>query len=176
MKSKCYSGIGSRKSPPEVLALMTEIAGYLKRQGYWLRTGAADGADLAFGHGLGAGSRVIYYLPWKNYNMARIPLPCKIGCNEPTDEAIAIAKTLHPNPAACSESVWKLHGRNCHIVSGVKLDSPSEFVILWTPKGERVGGTAMAWAYAEKLGIPVLNLANLDTLSIDYVIDWLNST
>ncbi len=168
--SKVFSGIGSRSCPPEVCNLMTQIAAWLAEQGYWCRTGAADGADLAFGRG--AGNKTIYYLPWSNYNEAKIFAQhptinypdnpnCIIGCETASPEAIAIAKTLHPNPEACSDSVWKLHGRNCHIINGAKLDSPSEFVLYWCPEvdNQPTGGTAMGVNYAKSIGVPTLSLA-----------------
>ena len=46
-----YAGIGSRKTPNEVLSLIVEIAEYFARMGFILRSGGADGADSAFAAG-----------------------------------------------------------------------------------------------------------------------------
>ena len=48
-----YTGIGARRTPPEVLALMTRAAFALLKRGYVLRSGHAIGADSAFERGRG---------------------------------------------------------------------------------------------------------------------------
>lgn len=45
--SRSYTGIGSRSTPPEVLERLRDLAAALAREGYELRSGAADGADMA---------------------------------------------------------------------------------------------------------------------------------
>lgn len=40
-----YAGIGSRSTPPDVLAFMEELGQTLATAGYALRSGAAQGAD-----------------------------------------------------------------------------------------------------------------------------------
>ena len=59
-----YTGIGSRKTPKTILKLFTEVAIYLSKQGYILRSGGAKGADQAFERG--AAKKEIY-LPWRNF-------------------------------------------------------------------------------------------------------------
>lgn len=46
-----YAGIGSRESPPGILALMVEVGKFLAQKGYVLRSGGADRADKAFEQG-----------------------------------------------------------------------------------------------------------------------------
>ena len=41
-----YTGIGSRKTPPGILAQMSELAAFLARSGWVLRSGGAPGADF----------------------------------------------------------------------------------------------------------------------------------
>ena len=48
-----YAGIGSRKTPDDVLAFMQRIAQWLAKRNYILRSGAAQGADTAFENGAG---------------------------------------------------------------------------------------------------------------------------
>jgi predicted Rossmann fold nucleotide-binding protein DprA/Smf involved in DNA uptake len=43
-----YTGVGSRKTPPDVLSLMTRIATHLDSLGKILRSGGAKGADDLF--------------------------------------------------------------------------------------------------------------------------------
>ena len=62
--------------------------------------------------------------------------------------------------------------RNVYQVLGKDLNTPSEFVICWTPDGAetanersiKTGGTGFAIALADSLGIPVYNLANPESL------------
>lgn len=45
---KFYTGVGSRETPAEYLAIMTELATYLNKTGWTLRSGGSWGADEAF--------------------------------------------------------------------------------------------------------------------------------
>ena len=65
----------------------------------------------------------------------------------------------------------KFMTRNVYQVIGKDLESPSKFVVCWTPKGEIVGGTAQAMKLAQKLDIPIFNLYNANTKNelIDFV-------
>ena len=54
---RSYAGIGSRKTPPHVLAAMTQIAEALAERGYILRSGGAGGADSAFEKGAGSAKK-----------------------------------------------------------------------------------------------------------------------
>lgn len=49
---KYYSGVDSRKTPPNILDLMTKVAQKLAGQGWVLPSGGADGADSAFETGV----------------------------------------------------------------------------------------------------------------------------
>lgn len=160
----CYAGIGSRKSSTQICDLMTRIAVYLREKNYWLRTGAADGADLAFAKG--AIGKCIYYLPWQNYNwptrnVGETGMMPKIACTEPTEAAINLAGNFHPAWQNCKDSVKKMHGRNMHIISGTNLDSPVRFVVAYCEYdslGGFVGGTGQALRYAKSLNLPIINL------------------
>ena len=46
-----YAGVGARKTPEPVLAVMRRMAWYLVEKGWHLNTGGADGADTAFVEG-----------------------------------------------------------------------------------------------------------------------------
>jgi len=52
-----YAGIGSRKTPPDILALMEACAYKLARYGWNLRSGGAPGADQAFERGVAQANR-----------------------------------------------------------------------------------------------------------------------
>lgn len=155
---RTYAGIGSRRTPPDMLRHMTRIALRLAEHGYCLRSGGADGADAAFE--AGTGQREIF-LPWRGFNNNPSPL---FG---PTDEAIAASAAVHPRWNALKEPARLLMGRNAHQVLGADLRSHVDFVLCWTPDGcsserERsgeTGGTGQAIALADRHGIPVFNLA-----------------
>jgi hypothetical protein len=172
--------IGSRKTPPNMLTLITQIASWLAQQGYYIRTGAADGADWA--SLLGAKDKTILYLPWEVYQADKLNylykhenLNFKIGCTSPTNDAIALAEKYHPSHGNWTLGVAKLMGRNMHIISGINLDKPVEFVIYWAEEVDShvYGGTGQGIRYARDLGIPVCNLYFEDTF--EKVKLWLNN-
>lgn len=146
-----YTGIGSRESPQNILNFMTVIAQWLYNRNFILRSGGTDGADTAFEKG--AGNKKEIYLPWKGFNnnssfLYTIP-----------KDAFEIASKVHPAWNKCSSTAKKLHARNVLQVWGKDLHTFSKFVVCWTKGGKPVGGTATAIKLAEKVGIPVFNLA-----------------
>lgn len=157
---KTYAGIGSRQTPKEILELMTIIGVKLRDKGYILRSGGANGADTAFTLGIERKDTEIF-LPWNGFNDSSSNF---VGAS---DEAMRIAKSIHPAWDKCSQGAKKLHGRNVHQVLGKDINPKtySHFVICWTPDGKDVGGTATAIKLARQANIRVLNLANLDDLN-----------
>lgn len=136
--------------------LLTILARQLAREGYTLRSGGAPGADLAFEAGAGARKRI--YLPWRGFNGSDSPL------HEFSPDLLARAEAEaaahHPRWRQLPEAARRLHTRNVFQVLGDDLDSPSEFVICWTPRGELVGGTAQALRIAASHGVTVANLGS----------------
>ena len=151
---KFYTGIGSRATPDDICELMTKVAAKLSRDHWTLRSGGADGADLAFEKG--AANKEIF-LPWKGFNGNESPL------YNTKKEAFDIAEKAHPNWPACRQAVKKLHARNVHQVLGQDLKAPSQFVVCWTPNAELVGGTRTALVLAQENDIPIFNLALPET-------------
>lgn len=151
---KLYTGIGSRKTPPEILRIMSDIASFLALHGWTLRSGGAEGADSAFEHGCdkGNGGKEIY-LPWEGFNGNQSEL-----CMIPTG-AFVIAQKFHPNWGACSYTVKLFHARNVMQVLGLHLDIPSAFVVCWTPDGRGEGGTGQALRIARAYDITIFDLA-----------------
>jgi len=146
-----YAGIGSRKTPTEILTLMAMIARVLCTHGWILRSGGALGADKAFY--IGAANQTEIMSPWNGYNGFQ---------GSPSKEAIELASKYHPNWQACSQGARKLHGRNSEILLGKDLNTPVEMVICWTPKGLITGGTGLALRIAQDRNIPIFNLATCD--------------
>ena len=151
---KTYTGIGSRKTPKDILSIMVRFGAAMAQEGILLRSGGADGADAAFETGCDVenGQKEIY-LPWRGFNNHSSKLYTTMR------EAYEIASQLHPAWGSCNQAAQKLHARNCHQILGPNLDDPSGFVVCWTPGVEVVGGTATAINLAKQRGIKVLNMA-----------------
>lgn len=159
---KAYAGIGSRETPTAVQEQMRYIASSLGRQGWTLRSGAADGADWAFEIGardIGTFGKPLpeIYLPWQGFNGSDSPL-------FEVEDAFArvIAARHHPAWATLSQSARKMHTRNVHQVLGPGCNTPSKFVLCWTKGGKGKGGTGQAIRIAQAHGIPVYDMATYD--------------
>lgn len=156
MTGNSYAGIGSRKTPSNVLADMVEIGSRLAQMGLILRSGGAEGADTAFENGAlrVQGSQTEIFVPWKGFR----PLRGDIVMNDP--RAREIAQTFYTSGpwVSTSEGVKKLMSRNVHQILGKGLDDPVKFVVCWTQNGEAIGGTGLALRLAESRNIPVFNL------------------
>lgn len=167
--TKSYAGIGSRKTPAEILVSMTQIALKLKDH-MVLHSGAADGADLAFEYGADINKKI--FVPWKGFSGRDqlYPIP---------PEAFKMASEAHKYWHYLTNGAQALMARNCQQVLGENLDDPVEFVICWTPDGceddktrsKETGGTGLAITIASRNGIPVFNLKN--EFSKDFVINTL---
>lgn len=142
-----YAGIGSRKTPPEILTIMANIGTAFSAEGFILRSGGALGADSAFASGVSLDAKEIYR-PEHN-----------------TPESYAIAERFHPAWDRCSDYARALHGRNSLIVLGKDCDDPVDFVVCWTPRGTANGGTGQAIRIAYSYDIPVFNLFNVEQLN-----------
>lgn len=156
---KYYAGIGSRETPPKVLALIHHIAGQLHDKGYRLRSGGADGADTAFEWGACGISDI--YVPWEGFNGRTT------GIDRGMDVVLrSIAQRHHPHWSSLSSAARKLMTRNvAQIIGGLYnfrhefVPQQSEFVICWTPNGEGGGGTGQALRVAASYDVPVYDLA-----------------
>lgn len=148
-KSMTYAGIGSRDVPANILSQMTEVAKMLASMGYTLYSGGAKGSDKAFEAGAGQSKEIFY-------------------ANDATDTTRNIAKEIHPAPGALKGIGLDLMARNTHQVFGSDLNSPVDFVLVYTADGaestadrtRETGGSGQAIDMASRKGIPVINLAN----------------
>jgi len=150
---KYYTGIGSRKTPKDILSLITIISSYLSKKGYILRSGGAEGADKAFEKGV-IGELKEIYLPWPNFNKSKeifVPI---------SEKALKMAEKFHPCWNNLKNGARKLHARNCYQILGANLDNPSSFVICWTFGGKERGGTAQSLRIAKNYNIKIFNLGN----------------
>lgn len=155
-----YAGIGSRKTPSNILSIMTNVAKQLDENNCILRSGAAEGADTAFEKGVHSNRKEIY-LPWLNFRNH----PSKLVGN---DKCMQLMQDIHPAWHKCSQAAKKLHARNVKQILGNALNDPVDFVLCWTEDGTLNGGTATAIRIANSLDIPVFNFGkyNEEILSI----------
>jgi len=169
-KSLRYAGVGSRRTPENIINEMKKLGGELAEEGYTLLSGKADGADKAFEETAGAKKEIF----------TREHIANKTFGEDITKLAIEIMKAVHPSPDKLTKYQEELMARNAFQVLGPNLDSPVDFLIAWAPlndKGEVVvdadgrfhggkddprstGGTGQAIALAAALGIPVINMAD----------------
>ena len=157
-----YAGIGSRRTPARVLAVMTRTAAELGKRGWMLRSGGARGADAAFERGAAetpAGAEI--FLPWNGFG-ERLP---RTGRREAAVNREAEEETARHHPAwqDLSRGVRKLMARNAQIILGRRPLSrplPVRFVIGWTPgsTAREQGGTGQGYRIALWQGIPVCDL------------------
>lgn len=169
---KYWTGVGSRSTPEHILKIMRAVAHKLAVKGYTLRSGGADGADIAFEYGSDDvnGSKEIY-ISWDNpksthgriyYHNNRDVF--KLDLSPKKEDAMILASEIHPAWDRCSQAAQKLHARNMFQVLGYRLDKPSSFLICYAiPQGDSVkGGTRTAFECARRHGIPVFNMYEKD--------------
>jgi hypothetical protein len=154
--SRYYAGIGSRETPQDILKVMQTVGRMLAARGWVLRSGHADGADMAFERGCDQmGGEKEIYLPWYRFNGSSSRL------HKIPDWAFEQASEIHPNWQYLKAPVKKLHARNILQIMGPSEDSPLvEVVLCWTPDGRAIGGTATALALAATLSIDIVNMAS----------------
>lgn len=169
MTNRAYAGVGSRATPPPVLVRMRDLAAELAGARFELRSGAADGADIAFEQGCDSvGGDKSIFLPWPGFQ-GRHP-EANASTFLPAPRAFEIASTVHPAWSRLTRGPRALHARNSHQALGKSLDEPSLFTICWTSDGaetardttSKTGGTGTAIRLSSLHGIPVFNLARED--------------
>ena len=153
-----YAGVGARKTPAPVLAVMRRMARYLAEKGWHLNTGGADGADTAFVEGSPALCTV--FLAWEDYN-GWTGAECVTLGEKALAKLEPFAAAHHDAWERCSPRVRKLHARNVAVIGGVDITPPASAVVCWTEGGRATGGTGLAIRLAESAGIPVFNLASV---------------
>lgn len=90
------------------------------------------------------------YIPWHGFNGSTSELL-------PSWRSYNIAEKYHPRWDYLNQGGQKLMARNVHQVLGTDLNTPSEFVICWTPNGSGSGGTGQALRLAKDYNIPVFD-------------------
>lgn len=162
-----YAGVGSRLTPQPMLKIMTEVAEYLRVEGWTLRSGHAPGADQAFERGAQGLAEI--YLPWRNF-CYEVAIQGKVF-ESPTDAAMDMGAETLKHWHRLSQGSKKLHARNCHQVLGPRLDDPVEMVICWTEGGQMKGGTATAIKLARLNKVRIYNLGK--SADLQEIASWI---
>jgi hypothetical protein len=174
---KFYTGIGSRETPAEYLAIMTELATYLNKTGWTLRSGGSWGADEAFQKGVSNYSNI--FLPRLNWRKDDGIVGRFIDDTELVRDAMYIVSKydLHEDWDNLLNSrgdgglmTVKLHTRNVFQVLGDNLKNPSKFLVCYTNDGaidlsemsRSTGGTRTAMRLACHFQVPIFNLRRPD--------------
>ena len=154
VRTMTYAGVGSRQTPPEVLAVMTKASTWLESLGYTLNTGKTfggkeEGADKAFSDGT---------------NKKNLFGPEEYGVGKTVQ---AVVDEIHPSSGALKDGARKLMARNTHQVFGENLDTPVDFVLYYADKDPSnpirpKGGTGQAVEMANRKGIPTINMKDSD--------------
>lgn len=152
-----YTGVGSRRATAPALSLAEAVARQLAERGWVLRSGRAKGMDQAFERGAGREAHI--FLPEPGFGGSNLEWPAAVTYERPTPEAYELAERFHPAWHACTPFARACHARNCHQVLGLDLNTPSRFLVCWTPGGREEGGTAQALRIARAYSVPAVNLA-----------------
>jgi len=154
-----YAGIGSRKTPGDIMDLMSRIAEVMAKKGHILRSGGADGADNAFekGHLMVTEENMEIWLPWTGFNGRNYDTVLNRDKHKwAFDLALRNFPWVERKPV-----VWKFAARNMLQVFGADGKVPVDAVICWTKDAKVIGGTAYALKIVMKYpDIKIYNLAN----------------
>jgi hypothetical protein len=151
-----YAGVGSRKTPLDVLGMMSLAGRQLSEMGWMLRSGGALGADSAFASGT---LKREVHLPWNGYNRFYVSKHPGAIVPDITPEIEAIARDHHPAWNTMTDMVRRFMYRNVTIILGQHLNDYANMVMCWTPNGYVTGGTGHGLRVAKTFNIPVFNLA-----------------
>lgn len=162
--SMFYTGVGRRNTPKAIQLIQQQLAMDLEGRGYVLRSGGADGSDSAFERGVTVPDYKEIFISWSGFN-GRTAGPGVIDATtlENYDQAIAIAKGVHPVWDKLTRGPRAHHTRNVYQVLGRDLATPSRFLLCWAEyqgnnRNVVKGGTNTALQLALRNGVPSLNL------------------
>jgi hypothetical protein len=139
---------------------MVELGRMMAEDDWTLRSGHADGCDMAFEQGCDqVGGKKEIYLPKKGFNGSDLPFkPLGPEYYDLAGRYYNIKQGQPPYPTAADNEVWmgrpewsqKFHARNTQQIFGELLDSVTDTVVCYTPGGKWKGGTAMALRLIEE--------------------------
>jgi len=141
-----YTGIGSIKTPPVILALMFRIGAKMADRGHVLRSGGAQGADNAFESGCrsASGRSEIFRMPNKKIQPGILKQSRELGVK------------FSPQFSAFSKGKqWHLASSGLQVL-GEFLDNPSSGIICYY--SDENSGTSTGTRIADFYKVPVWNL------------------
>ena len=168
---KFFAGVGSRETPPDVLALLVRLGRTLTDLGWTLSSGDAVGADRAFYEGAlqsprfsEVGCRI--YLAWNGvggrYHDPDNGFYDATQFTETYPQAEALALAARGSFEGLGRGGRALHTRNVFQIYGHTLKEPVSCVLFWAvPQGRSgkvKGGTSTAVTLAQQAGIKTINL------------------
>lgn len=172
--TKYYTGVGSRNLTPSQLSLLEEIGKALASKGFTLRSGGADGTDIAFQKGACSvnPTKTEIWIPWKTFNSLPLSQGSLSQANYVTISQEQTEKAgqwlcdtgIMPWWSNCKQSVQKLHSRNVHQVVGNEDTSsaPLSKVCIYAAEEDEndnvKGGTRTAVMASRFLNIPTYNI------------------
>jgi len=150
------AGIGSRETPPNILAEMVKMGRWCRDNYIQLRSGHAPGADQAFESG--AAHFCTAYLPWSSFEEHATKTGARLVTPNNWTELMLHAREFHPAWDRLGDGARKLMARNSAQVLGLDLKSPVQAVVCWTADGRPTGGTGQALRIAAANNIPIFNM------------------
>lgn len=154
-----YTGIGSRRAPPEMLARAEALARRLAASGLHLRSGGALGMDRAFERGTPSDQRTIYRPAHVTGDVGEAAFGIFDAEVAPLAGCGSIRRMRPPIAALLARSMFQ--------ILGLGLSTPTRAVVCWTPvldyTHRDAGGTRYACLLAQVRGIPIFNLAHWTT-------------
>lgn len=168
------AGIGSRKTSKQGLHELGEVGKFIADRKGWVRSGHAEGADMAFEKS--ARDQTIVYLPWARFGgpfFTNNVVDFEAQPQDIKDHALAESARYHPNWTGLKRSVQKLMARNYFQVMGTN-SKPVDAVVCWADVDRdynELGGTGQACRIARDNDIPVFNLRYM---KLDFVLEQLN--
>lgn len=150
-----YTGIGSRRAPPPILATMRRIGRDFAGREWEGRSGGAAGSDLSFR----SGALLVPGAKWTDFRPRPLRLMrAEMDLFDRVVRPLARCKSIY----AMDPYTAGLLARNMNQVLGADLDDPSDLVVCWTPTLDyssfAAGGTRYACLLAEAMKIPIYNL------------------
>lgn len=166
-----FTGIGARETPIGVLSLIEKISGKLYDLEWTLRSGGCSkGSDAEFERVYSTKFTTILDLKRRKFTTKEVfeiyypnkTIKNSLGVESISldiwNRAIEITKQNHPAWKNCSKITKDLHTRNVLAILGKNLETPSKFILCYTPEGKILGGTGQSIRIANSLDIPVFNL------------------
>lgn len=175
-----YTGVGSRKTPKDILFMFEQFSKIMELKGFKYRSGDAIGADKSFN--INHNGEIYISPEYRQKSPNGILLP---EDKFKKAKQIIIENNIHKEWQFMKSKVaWNLHARNVFQVIGPNFNEKSRFLICWTPDGAKkyedvnpkiTGGTGTAICLADLVGVPVYNInKNINKNDYEHIEKFIN--